>query len=78
MVGASRCNDNPYAQVALTQDWQKYALTWSQFHQDGYGTPVPTDPHKLLNFVIRANGGGEAGVTGSWDFWVDDIAFTTP
>jgi len=73
----SRCYDNPFKDITLTSDWQKFTVAWADLRQDGYGNPVPTDPSKLLNVVFRARltGDGSSGIR--WDFWVDDIAFET-
>ncbi len=64
---------DPFGKAILLVDhWQFYAIPFSEMRQKGYGLPEPS-LHKehLLGFKFNLG-------KGSWDVWLDDIAFYRP
>jgi hypothetical protein len=76
-AGGTGCNDVPYKDVDITDNWAQYTVKWADFRQEGWGNPVATDPRNLLNFLFRNIAPTQGGVSGSWDFWLDDVTFSS-
>jgi hypothetical protein len=59
------------AAVLMTDAWHFVKLPFSQLQQKGFGVPAPTgriDPAVLLGLQFGFS-------AGSWDLWLDDVAF---
>lgn len=87
---AQYCNPNPNCQVQaalgntncfnsgcdkfgaytpLDENWRLFVLPFAEMRQGGWGSEVPRpDLSALLSIEVDY-------VQGSWDFWIDDIAF---
>lgn len=76
-AGGTGCNDVPYKDVDITDSWAQYTVKWADFRQEGWGNPVATDPRNLLNFLFRNIAPAQGGVSGTWDFWLDDVTFSS-
>jgi hypothetical protein len=58
--------------VLLVDQWQFYAIPFSEMRQKGYGTPeTALKLSHLLGFKFNLG-------KGAWDVWLDDIAFYRP
>lgn len=71
------CNNHPYLNQPLTEQWKEYTLRWDQddpeqipFKQEPWGTRVPFNPAELveIQFVVPPT-------SKTADFWIDDISF---
>ncbi len=71
-TGTAQCNDHHGHALTLTATWQQFTFTWSQLTQQGFGYVEATlDTSHLIGMQFQI------GVpTGSFDVWIDDIAFT--
>jgi hypothetical protein len=63
------CDDHAFETIAISPSWQVYQVPFTAVHQEGWGTPVPFDPHTILSIWF------EADPAASYDFWLDDISF---
>jgi expansin (peptidoglycan-binding protein) len=68
---SSKCWDAFGMDVALTGEWRTVRVPYSSVVQEGWGDSKSFDPSKILGIAFEDLG------TGSWDFWVDDLAFYT-
>jgi hypothetical protein len=70
-TGASQCSDDHGHTLTLTSSWQQYSFTWAQLTQQGFGyTEASLDTAHLVGMKFQVG-----NPTGSFDVWVDDIAF---
>jgi hypothetical protein len=67
------CLCDPYGVgVGLVDHWALYAIPFADLRQKGYGAPVPAlDLAHILSFTFGLG-------RGSWDVWIDDVAFYRP
>jgi hypothetical protein len=55
--------------VGISEQWRFFAIPFQRMRQRGYGVPAPyMDLEALLGFAVYYE-------AGTWDFWVDDVAF---
>ena len=67
-ICSSQCYDAHSKVITLSASWTQYTVLYSELAQMGFGQPlVAFDPHLLI--------GIDFGTTGSWDYWLDDVAF---
>ncbi len=68
------CGDGFGTKVELTGAWAEYSVKWTDLEQAGWGKAVTFDAGRILgmDFFAAADDAG----TYTWDFWLDDIAFT--
>jgi hypothetical protein len=71
-TGPDQCSDHHGHALMLTTTWQEFTFTWAQLTQQGFGYAEATlDTSHLIGMQFQV------GVpTGSFDVWIDDIAFT--
>jgi hypothetical protein len=67
------CLCDPFGKaIGLTGHWTFYTIPFSDMRQKGYGAPEPAlDLAHILGFKLSL---GE----GTWDVWLDNIAFYRP
>jgi len=71
-TGTDQCNDHHGHALMLTTTWQEFTFTWAQLTQQGFGYAEATlDTSDLIGMQFQVG-----APTGSFDVWIDDIAFT--
>jgi hypothetical protein len=71
-TGTDQCNDHHGHALMLTTTWAQFTFTWAQLTQQGFGYAEATlDTSNLVGMQFQV-----AAPTGSFDVWIDDIAFT--
>ncbi len=68
------CGDGFGKQLETTDAWAQYTVKWADLAQVGWGKPVTFDANRILGIDFFA--GPDDGGTYTWDFWIDDIAFS--
>jgi len=52
----------------LTSSWQQYTIAFSALQREQGGTDPPFNPSELMGVAFKAGG--------TFDFWIDEVAFT--
>ncbi len=71
---ATKCYDTPYKMITLMPTWQQVTLAWSDFGQDGYGTPE-TVTGAGLGAIQLASKATKMPIV-PYDMWLADLQFT--
>ncbi len=64
------CYDEHAAPVDLSGEWRRYAVTWQELEQVGWGARLDFDPKRLLSLGFSARSPDTP-----IQFWIDDVAF---
>jgi hypothetical protein len=70
--GQNQCSDYHGHTLTLTTSWQPFTFTWADLTQLGWGyVEASLDTAHLVGMQVQV-----AQPTGTFDIWIDDIAFT--
>jgi expansin len=72
---AAECLDTHGIALSLTPDWTLVTIPFSDLEQEGWGAEAAFDPASVLGLAFKVPGSAASPAT--FDFWVDDVKFTT-
>lgn len=70
-LGSAAVTDFDYfnTYVALDEQWRGFKMSFADFHQEGFGSPVTWTGTDVIHVAFYAN------LTGPFTFAVDDVQF---
>jgi hypothetical protein len=68
--------DGFWVGIGMTDQWHFIMLPFADMNQKGYGVPSPLGRLDTSHITsLQFSFGSQAALGGSWDLWIDDVAF---